>query len=37
MKKTICLNMIVKNESRVIRRSLASVKHTLGTLSAKKS
>lgn len=28
-KKTICLNMIVKNESRVICRSLGSVKHLI--------
>lgn len=28
-KKTVCLNMIVKNESKVIRRCLASVKDTI--------
>ena len=28
-KKTVCLNMIVKNESHVIRRSLDSVKHLI--------
>ena len=27
--QTICLNMIVKNESRVIRRCLASLKHLI--------
>ncbi|MCC6127879.1 MAG: glycosyl transferase family 2, partial [Chlamydiae bacterium] len=27
--KTICLNMIVKNESAVIRRSLGSIKHKI--------
>jgi glycosyltransferase involved in cell wall biosynthesis len=27
--KTICLNMIVKGESRVIQRALASVKHLI--------
>jgi glycosyltransferase involved in cell wall biosynthesis len=29
MKKTICLNMIVKNESSVIRRCLDSIKHLI--------
>src|SRR5574340_542399 len=31
MKKTICLNMIVKNESKVIERCLASVKPIIDT------